>query len=149
MERKVGSKAIWTIATLVVVLVALATWLVIPVMSVVLSIDKELIWVHYSSESSLRGKWWEMDAWWLYYVSYDMSGAFDIDPIMTVVTVAYVLLAVPLWPLAYMAIRRKLHSTPRHFLAYLVSTSAAVGLGLVAYRIIPSHIHLYAHYLYH
>ncbi len=142
MERKAGSKAIWMIAILAVTLVALATWLLLPVMSVVITIDKQVKGEVSYADYELQFQSWGADTFWVFCVAEDIGRAYSFYPLSTVLTVAYVIFAVPLWPLFYMLYRRKLHSTPRHFLAYLVSTSMVVGLGLWVYGLVP--IQLYA-----
>ncbi len=137
MERKVGSKAIWTIATLAVVLIALTTWLVMPVMSVVIAVDKKVNGETYRAHYLLQGQSWEVDTYWVYEISSDIGRAYYFSPVRTIITVAYVALLVPFWPLGYMAYQRKLRARPRNFIAYLISTSFAVALGLWIYGLIP------------
>lgn len=140
--NKVRGKAIWTIAILVVALVALATWLLMPTMAITIAVDRRLTGQVFSGDYRLHGQSWEVDTWWLYEVADDLGRAYYFYPIMTTITVAYAFLAVPLWPLGYMVFRRKLRSTPRHFMAYLVSTSVAVGLGLWVYGLIPIRVYV-------
>ncbi|MFH1236284.1 MAG: hypothetical protein V1685_05105 [Parcubacteria group bacterium] len=142
MERKAGGRAIWTIVTLVVVLVAVATWLLIPALSVVIAIDKKVTGEALGGDYSLQGQSWRVDTFWLFMVADDVGRAFYFYPISTTITVAYVLLAVPLWPLGYMAYRRKLRAKPRNFIAYLISTSVTVTLGLWVYGLIPIQLYV-------